>query len=781
MKYLSFLCWAFFTLPLANAQTTIYVSPQGNDQHTGSAAAPLATIHKAAEKAVAKKEQHVTILLQPGTYYLQSELHLDAASMACNSLDIKAAGSQPVYISAGKKLALQWKPWKNGIYTAAVPAGSSFERLYVNGQLQVLARYPNYDSTARVFHGTAADALERAAKWQHPENGYIHALHAYDWGGFHYRITGVKDGQPQLEGGWQNNRPNGLHKDYRFAENNLEELDAAGEWYLDRYAHQLYYYPPKGVNLATARVEVSNLKNSIVLKGSEHHPLRNVTLQGLNFIHNERTFMDTREPLLRSDWTIYRGGALLLDGTENCRITDCSFAGLGGNAVMLSNYNYHDTISGCYIHDIGASAVCFVGDVRAVRSPAFRYEDYIPYAQIDKTPGPATGNYPRECAVINNLIHHVGDIEKQATGVEITISSAITVSHNSIYNTPRAGINIGDGCFGGHVLEYNDVFNTVLETGDHGAFNSWGRDRYWAPDRAYMDSLAATHPELILLDAQQPVTIRNNRFRCDHGWDIDLDDGSSNYHIYNNLCLNGGLKLREGFHRIVENNIMVNNSFHPHVWFRNSGDVFMHNIVTRKYFPIEIKDWGKKVDDNLFPDAAALQEAQYNGTDSHSLAGDPLFVDPQKGNYTVQPNSPAFRIGFHNIPTDSFGVMKPALRKIARQPDLPVFTMPGGTAAESAAGTAFLGGKIRSISGLGERSAYGLPDGSGVLVLDAGSNSLLARAGLKTKDVIRMAGGHPVRNVAELLQQVEAATWKGKIPVTIIRNQQEKEMELQMK
>ncbi|MCO5240744.1 MAG: hypothetical protein M9904_11895 [Chitinophagaceae bacterium] len=48
-----------------------------------------------------------------------------------------------------------------------------------------------------------------------------------------------------------------------------------------------------------------------------------------------------------------------------------------------------------------------------------------------------------------------------------------------------------------------------------------------------MDSLTAS--ELILLDAQKQTIIRNNRFRCDHGWDIDLDDGSSNYHIYNNL------------------------------------------------------------------------------------------------------------------------------------------------------------------------------------------------------------------------------------------------------
>ena len=112
------------------------------------------------------------------------------------------------------------------------------------------------------------------------------------------------------------------------------------------------------------------------------------------------------------------------------------------------------------------------------------------------------------------------------------------------------------------------MFDTVRETGDHGSFNSWGRDRYWGLKDAPADEL----PQLALLDAVKPTVLRNNRWRCDHGWDVDLDDGSSNYEIYNNLFLHGGLKLREGFHRRVWNNITVNNSLHPHVWYDNSGD-----------------------------------------------------------------------------------------------------------------------------------------------------------------------------------------------------------------
>lgn len=144
----------------------------------------------------------------------------------------------------------------------------------------------------------------------------------------------------------------------------------------------------------------------------------------------------------------------------------------------------------------------------------------------------------------DNLIHSIGETEKQGAGIQLSMSARITIRNNSIYDLPRAGINVSEGTWGGHLIEGNDVFDTVLETGDHGSFNSWGRDRYWHPDRNVMDEFAKEHPQMVFRDATETTVIRNNRWRCDHGWDIDLDDGSSNYHIYNNLCLHGGLKLQ---------------------------------------------------------------------------------------------------------------------------------------------------------------------------------------------------------------------------------------------
>jgi hypothetical protein len=285
-----------------------------------------------------------------------------------------------------------------------------------------------------------------------------------------------------------------------------------------------------------------------------------------------------------------------LDGAENCTISDCKFNLLGGNAVYFNKYNRKCTVSGCLFSNIGASAVSFVGDPDAVRSPSFEYNEFIPLDKIDRIPGPKTNNFPAECLIYNNLMFNLGQVEKQSAGVQLSMCFGITVSHNTIYDLPRAGININEGTWGGHIIEFNDVFNTVLESGDHGSFNSWGSDRYWHPDKKKLDSIVEHDHDFALLDVIRPIINRNNRMRCDHGWDIDLDDGSSNYQICNNLCLNGGIKLREGVNRTVENNIIINNSFHPHVWFKNSNDSFQRNIVSTGYFPIWVNSWGNGID-----------------------------------------------------------------------------------------------------------------------------------------------------------------------------------------
>jgi PDZ domain len=773
-KFFLILSFIMFSTTISFSQTTIYVSPEGKDSNPGTKEKPFATIGKAQSEARQQKEA-VNIILRSGTYYLTKPVIITSHDQGPvnSSLVYRSFPGEKAVISGAVPLKLRWSKYKGGIWQAKVEKELIFDQLFVDGKLQRMARYPNYNPKAKFLGGTSADAIapERVKKYKNPVGAYVHALHAAEWGDFHYVVKGRNEkGELILEGGWQNNRKMGMHKQHRFIENVFEELDTIGEWYFDKKAKTLYYYPSKSENLKTARIETPQISALFELRGSEKAPVRNITIDSIELTQTLRTFMDNKEQLLRSDWTTYRGGTVYMEGAEKCKVTNCYFNAVGGNAIYFSKYNRNNEVSGCTISYSGASGVSFVGDPEAVRSPSFEYNEFVPYKNMDLIPGPKTNNFPARCLVYNNLIHNIGYTEKQSAGIQISMSQEITLSHNTIYDVPRAGINISEGTWGGHMIEYNDVFNTVLETGDHGSFNSWGRDRYWHPNRRTMDSLAAIHPELILLDAVKTTTIRNNRFRCDHGWDIDLDDGSSNYEIYNNLCLNGGLKLREGFFRVVYNNIMINNSFHPHVWFRDSKDIFMHNIVSTAYAPIRIPFWGKFVNHNLFPDSVTLKKAQKNQTDQNSLVGNPLFVDPANGNYQVAAGSPALKAGFTNFEMDKFGVVSTRLKSIAKKVVLPDAVKITGQKGDEV--TDFMGLKIKNLTTLGERSATGMSSETGVLIVDVPANSPFTGL-LRPNDVILGMNGQPVTKIYELLDQNARASAKKSADFKIFRNQKE--------
>ncbi len=760
---------------LTDAQE-LYVSTAGSDNNPGTLGKPFATLLKAQLTArKIKKGSPVTIYLRGGIYYLSSPI---VFTWQDSGIEFKAYKNEKPVISGGCRIYPDWKPYKNGIVKAVIKNFTG-QQLFVNGKLMILARYPDYDSTAKFLDGFTSikNLEERSKNWKNPEDGYLHAMHKALWGSLSYLIKGRDDkGNLIYKGGWQNNRHMGPNPDIAFVENIFEELDRPEEWFFDRADGILYFYPDKNLDLTKARFEEVKLSNLIEFKGDEQHPVRYIVLKGIAFRQSSRTFMKTKEPLLRSDWTIYRGGAVLFNGAENCKIQNCNFGQLGGNVIFVNNFNRNINISGCHIFNSGGSGIVFLGDPDAVRDPLFQYDQTMNAEDIDKTPGPKTDNYPSNCVVEDCLINDIGRIEKQTAGVEIEMSSYITVKHCTIYNVPRAGINIGSGCWGGDIIEGCDVFNTVLETSDHGAFNSWGRDRYWNYKRTEMDSIVSEFPGLILLDVVSPNIIRNNRFRCDHGWDIDLDDGSTNYRIYDNVCLSGGIKLREGFYRTIENNIMINNSFHPHVWFKNSGDIFTKNIVSAGYFPIRIKYWGKEVDYNIFMDSTSLKEARLNKTDMHSVVAPNLFTDPASGDYRVKNNSPAFKTGFKNFDMNNFGVVSPALKKSAKHVDIPALIILKKIKDKV---TEFMGMKVKSLNTLDEQSATSMSSAKGVLVLEVPPQCHLKNY-IRPNDVILSFNNRPTDNVRELLEARMGKKFGKKVNMVIFRNQKEQEITVEI-
>jgi hypothetical protein len=754
-----------------------YVSPNGSDAGPGTIEHPFKTLSGAQAKVRAasfRGRDAINVHVRAGTYYLAEPFQLDARDSGTAAAPIlyTAYAGEKVVISGGVKLTPKWTRMEGGIYRTRVEPGLLFDQLFLDGQRQVLARFPNYDPNESPYNGASPDAFSksRAATWQNPAGGFIHAMHRHHWGGYHYRITGkTSDGEVIYEGGWQNNRQMGMHPKHRMVENIREELDKPGEWFLDSKTNLLYFIPVNASALPTALVEAARLKHLVEFTGSQKRPVHHVFLRGFIFRHAGRTFMDTREPLLRSDWTIYRGGAIVFQNAEHCGLQDCELDQLGGNGIFVNKYNRHINISGCHLHHCGASGICFVGDPKSVRSPKFEYGQTNDYVEIDREKGPMGPEFPADCIVDDCLIHNMSVVEKQATGVQISMSNRITIRHCSIYDMGRAGINISEGTFGGHLIEHCDVFNTVRETGDHGSFNSWGRDRFWHLKNAPSSEL----PALSKLDTD-PTIIRNSRWRCDHGWDVDLDDGSSHYEIYNNLFLQGGLKLREGFYRNVYNNIAINNTLHPHVWYDNSMDRVTRNIWMGAYRPaggMPKGKWGAEVDHNFFTTQAAKQKYQNHGCDQHSIVGDPLFLNPSIGDYRVAPESLALTTGFKNFPMDRFGVRSNRLKAIAKTPKLPV----PSTSSESVTPrrpknkdhVLWLGMTLRPLTGE-QFSAFGVSrEQGGLVVIRVNPN---VPSSFQIKDVIQAVNKQPVRDVMGFLKQVTSLDGKP-VHVSFVRGQ----------
>lgn len=753
---------------------SIWVDPKGSATGSGDVSQPVDTLQAAQKlaRAGAAKGQAVEVVLREGVYHLPTTLVLGPED---SGVTWRAdQGASPI-ISGGERLQLQWTKSSRiaNAFEATLASSNAIDQLWLNDQGLWMARFPNKETgdgrnvfdTWSLDHRARPDPQkdplqpDRIKRWANPAGAYLHAMHPALWGGIHWRIKGIKpDGKLDLEGGTQNNRGSGMHGLYRFVENVLEELDAPGEWYFDRDAKTLYVTPPTGVDVASATVVASRLDQLVELRGTQEKPVKGVRFVGLEFRHGNRTFMQTKEPLLRSDWTIYRGGALFATGTEDCQMIDCTIRDTGGNGVFVSDYNRRFVVRGCHLTEVGASGVCFVGSPDAVRNPLMNYNQRLPLDKIDRTPGPQSDNYPADCTVADTLIHRTGRVEKQTAGVQIEMAQSISVRDCSIYDVPRAGINIGDGCWGGHLIEGCDIFDTVLETGDHGSFNSWGRDRYWENSKQLNDAETfAKFKDAPFLDVVKPIVLRNNRWRCDHGWDIDLDDGSSNYHIENNLCLNGGIKLREGFGRVVENNITVRNGLHPHVWYRFSGDIVRENIFWSDAYKPAIMfkgTWGQEMDHNLVhqPGVAEPQPAKtlagQSGRDANSIIADARFVDPARGDFRVKPDSPAISLGFANFQTTQFGVKKPSLRAIARTPRI---TLDDQSHAALASESAWQGAKVRTMTTLEEASSVGVAlDRGGVLVLAVPADSAAYHAGLREGDLIVRVDGHAIRTAADL-------------------------------
>ena len=711
----------------------LHVALDGDDGNQGTEDAPLATLigaRDAIRSLDPSKNRPVSVLVHKGTYYLDEPLLLAPEDSGTKQAPVtyQPCAGERVTLSGGRKLNCHWEAYRDDIMMCRLPevreGTLDFSQLFINGKRQILARYPSADNSDPECHTgytqpagaidfeTPDPCLDENAdmtfsggpprgiifdpetftdkRWENPQEAVIHIYQAFYWGNLQWKVRHIDwenhhiwfgEGGQQMGAKWCGN-PCIVNEASRFMiENVFEELDSPGEWYLDRKQGILYLIPEEGVQLDEALVEAPVLKQVAEFQGTQQNPVHHVTLSGFRIAHTVSTFLDSYEIPSLSDWAIHRGGTILLEGVRDCAIMDCWFDAVGGNAVFMNNYNRSNTVTGCTFTECGDSAICFVGS-------------------LEKTVGSQKA-FPYECKAENNRISRCGVFGKQVAGVYISRAKCITAGHNLIYNMPRAGICIGDGTWGGHVIEYNHIHDTCRETVDHGSFNAWGRDKGWCRTQSHAGyTVNRSHDAFdMLLDAMEAVIIRNNFFQEQAGWGLDLDDGASNYEIYNNICVGVSMKLREGSHRTIYNNIWVNGANSPcfHVGNDDNHDRYFRNITVMSMAHAKQEDdlnfnmgasygeiytliappahgpWLEEIDHNCFFSNVgafvarvspreeearrySLEEWRALGFDRNSVFADPMFVDPANNDYRVQPDSPALQLGFNNFAMGEWGL-----------------------------------------------------------------------------------------------------------------------------
>lgn len=521
-----------------------------------------------------KQTEAVTVQVRAGRY----EGSLALRDLQSPSVQI-IGENQQVFFSGAQKISATFQRYNHSLLVTQLAAGLQFDRLKVNGEPWILARYPNYTQAA-LFGGktTLADVQARAASWGEEKQGTLCSLHRHEWGANSYRIQGVQHGALQLEWVGNNNRGSALKEDCVMVENIFSELDAPKEWYYNRETGALYLYcdgeftPQMELELFlhTTLVSVTNCRASEIL------------LQNICFTDTDRSmFRFAWHRYLRSDWGYNFNSAVELSNSEHVRIAHCRFDNLGNNCVGIYKNSREICITDCEFTNSLTNGVLVCGDADSTYcTSSWENDQHKTEMEYPDQTGPKNEQYPKQVVIADSYFYNLGKEDKQSAAVCLSLCFGVTVDGCTIHHLPRAGINIAENAFGGHRIQNCDVFDCVRETGDHGPFNSWGRDRFWSLEKMNTTGkYGQIKKPYALHDMLAPNILAHNRFVGKKGFGIDLDDGSNQYIIENNFCYGVGIKLREGFFRTVRNNLVLYAPLDLHATFEGNDDAIYHNIV----------------------------------------------------------------------------------------------------------------------------------------------------------------------------------------------------------
>ena len=367
---------------------------------------------------------------RPGGTVLSGATIVDqwtAVSAADIPARLKAQVQPQVFSASISALPLPFNqiPRGRGYGIAPQPA---LTEVFVNDTPQPIAAWPNagYGALAVPAGVPAGDsrmfavAGREASDWQDEPDLMAHAFWKYDWAAQAYLVSDkdAANNRLQLIG---NGSPYGIAAGQRVRmENALAELDAPGEWYVDRASKTLYFLP-QGAG-EPVNVELSVAATLLRIEDS-----RNVSLSGIRF---EKS----------------RGDAIVVRGSSNVVFDRVKVHNAGNRALVMTD-SPASGMRDSLIENSGEGGVLIIGGDRRTLIPS---RNFIENSTIRR--------FSRRVKTMGFAV------ELQGVGHRIAGNTISQAPHSAIFFSGND-----------HLIENNVIFSVATETSDAGAIYV-GRD-----------------------------------------------------------------------------------------------------------------------------------------------------------------------------------------------------------------------------------------------------------------------------------------------------------------
>lgn len=655
-------------------EKTIYIAPKSLGLGDGSSPQnAMGSLLRATELA-AKENAPVTLQLLPGMHLLSDTLHL---TQAHNGLTFRGSDAT---ICSGTALT-GWQEEGNGIVSAPITEGLNFNRLYFNGQARERTRYPAEG------HFETKQVVKRASLWLadmtpeqravgkrtlffHPEDlpkdlyspENIEFVVLQYW--MHARgITAesIDYDKNEIILSEEAARPYCWSFGY-YLENVREGLDQPGRWYHDKKENRIYYHLQPGESLKALTVTCPTLQTLIMGNGC-----RNVRFEGVSFCftdaHNTGHIHNFPQAELPAPV------AVILQDATACRFDNCHFNQLGGYGLWLRGNSRNCEVSHCRFTFCGAGAIRIGQSRRDNRIPDGAITaSYAPHVAAEDSITGKTG----DILITDCLVADCGWYYHGAAGIWLGQADHCSIMHNDISGPLMWAISVG------WVWDIFPLNQTDSNRVEKNFIHELGT------------GILGTHGAIYMLGVSPNTTVRGNYIRNVYstsywgsGEGIILDNCCSGIAVQDNIVMGataGGWGCNfDCFGNIITNNIFCFGEKFQLTRYGDppktaiappNGEIFSQNIVIWKDGPLfGEEDWlnfSTFWDRNLYwcteqtPTflGRSFEAWKELGMDVNSIIADPLLKDPEKEDFTIDPNSPAFTIGFTPIDISDVGIRK---------------------------------------------------------------------------------------------------------------------------